>query len=119
MFRYLDPKADVVFKKIFGEHPKLLQNFLNVLLPLAQGEQIERLEYLPTEQVPQIPILKRSIVDVKCTDLQGRIFIVEMQMERTLGFMQRMLFGAAQAYVKQLNQGEDYRSLYPSTGSGL
>jgi len=24
MSRYLDPKADVVFKKIFGEHPNLL-----------------------------------------------------------------------------------------------
>ena len=30
MSRYLDPKADVVFKKIFGEHPKLLISFLNV-----------------------------------------------------------------------------------------
>lgn len=29
MSRYLDPKADVVFKRIFGEHPHLLKNFLN------------------------------------------------------------------------------------------
>ncbi len=29
MSRYLDPKADVVFKKIFGDHPHLLMSFLN------------------------------------------------------------------------------------------
>lgn len=27
MGRYLDPKADVVFKKIFGQHPHLLKSF--------------------------------------------------------------------------------------------
>ena len=119
MPRYLDPKADIVFKRIFGEHPKLLQNFLNALLPLSPGEQIASLEYLPSEQAPQIPIFKRSIVDVKCTDSQGRIFIVEMQMEWTLSFMQRMLFGAAQAYVKQLYKGENYKALCPVYGIGI
>ncbi|CAN5364630.1 hypothetical protein BH10PSE19_BH10PSE19_05720 [soil metagenome] len=34
MSRYLDPKSDVVFKKIFGEHPHLLKSFLNSMLPL-------------------------------------------------------------------------------------
>lgn len=119
MPRYLDPKADIVFKKIFGEHPHLLQNFLNALLPLSLDEQIATLQYLPAEQAPQIPIFKRSIVDVKCTDAKGRIFIVEMQMEWTLGFMQRLLFGAAHAYVKQLHAAEDYKSLCPVYGIGL
>jgi hypothetical protein len=31
MSRYLDPKTDVVFKKIFGEHPHLLKSFLNAV----------------------------------------------------------------------------------------
>ncbi len=119
MPRYLDPKADIIFKRIFGEHPKLLQNFLNAILPFSSQEQIVSLEYLPSEQVPQIPIFKRSIVDVKCTDSQGRIFIVEMQMEWTRGFMQRMLFGSAAAYVKQLHKGEDYNALCPVYGIGI
>ena len=29
MSRYLDPKADVVFKKVFGQHPHLLISFHN------------------------------------------------------------------------------------------
>ena len=40
MSRYLDPKADVVFKKVFGEHPHLLISFLNAILPLPDDGQI-------------------------------------------------------------------------------
>lgn len=119
MPRYLDPKADVVFKKIFGEHPHLLKNFLNAILPLSPDEQIVQLEYLAAEQAPQIPTFKRSIVDVKCKDAEGRVFIVEMQMEWTLGFMQRLLLNAAHAYVKQLYRAEEYRSICPVYGLGI
>ncbi len=119
MPRYLDPKSDVVFKKIFGEHPHLLRNFLNAILPISPEEYIVELEYLSAEQAPQIPTFKRSIVDVKCKDAKGRIFIVEMQMEWTTGFMQRLLFNAAHAYVKQLHRAEDYRTICPVYGIGL
>ena len=33
VLRYLDPRADLTFKKIFGEHPDLTTSFLNALLP--------------------------------------------------------------------------------------
>lgn len=68
MSRYLDPKADVVFKKIFGDHPYLLMSFLNAVLPLAPDAPIVQLFYLQTEQVPSIPEFKRTIADVKCRD---------------------------------------------------
>ena len=55
MPRYLDPKSDVVFKKIFGEHPHLLKSVLNAILPLPSNRQIMELEYLFPEQVPEIP----------------------------------------------------------------
>jgi len=119
MSRYLDPKADVVFKKIFGQHPDLLKSFLNAVLPLSGDGLIKSLEYLPSDQVPVIPLLKYTIVDVKCTDHQGQIFIVEMQIEWTASFMQRMLFNASQAYVKQLGKAEDYHLLKPVYGLGL
>ena len=117
--RYLNPRSDLVFKKIFGERKHLLISFLNSLLPLPADGLIESLEYLPVEQIPTIPVLKRTIVDVKCTDQQGRIFIVEMQIEWTLHFMERMLFGASQAYVRQLGKGEGYAYLKPVYGLGL
>lgn len=112
--RYLDPKVDLAFKRVFGEHKNLLQSFLNAMLPLAEDAQIEALEYLTSEQVPELPgLFKNSIVDVKCRDTQGRIFIVEMQMLWTASFEQRILFSASQAYVKQLRAGQDYAGLQP------
>ena len=119
MSRYLDPKADVVFKKIFGDHPKLLISFLNALLPLSTNSPIVSLTYLQNEQVPVIPEFKRTIADVKCTDAQGRVFIVEMQMNWTDHFKQRLLFGTSQAFVKQLEKGAEYKFLQPVYGLGI
>ena len=119
MSRYLDPKADVVFKKIFGEHPHLLKSFLNAVLPLSPDRQINEIEYLPSESAPKIPSLKRPIADVRCKDVEGRTFIVEMQIEWTDSFKQRLLFETGQAFVKQLKAGEDYHLLQPVYGLGI
>lgn len=119
MSRYLDPKADVVFKKIFQEHPLLLISFLNAVLPLPADNPIITLSYLPSEQIPEIPAFKRTIADVKCTDAQGRVFIVEMQIDWTQSFKQRLLFGTSQAIVKQLKSGETYQLLQPVYGLGI
>jgi len=119
MYRYLDPKNDIVFKKIFGEHSHLLMSFLNALLPLPEDSPIVELDYLEREHVPHFASLKRTIADVRCTDEQGRVFIVEMQMNWTDSFKQRLLFGASQAIATQLNQGEDYKLLQPVYGLGL
>ena len=119
MSRYLDPKADVVFKKIFGDHPHILMHFLNAVLPLAADSPIVELAYLPVEQIPDIPAFKRTIADVKCRDSKGRAFIVEMQMNWTDSFKQRLLFGTSQAFVKQLEKGEQYHLLQPVYGLGI
>ncbi len=109
--RYLDPKNDLTFRKVFGEHPRLLKSFLNALLPLSVP--IKDLEYLPADLVPEVPLLKFSIVDVRCVDEQGRQFIVEMQMLWTDSFKTRVLFNASKAYVRQLDKGNEYKELQP------
>jgi predicted transposase/invertase (TIGR01784 family) len=109
--RYLDPKNDLTFRKVFGQHPHLLKSFLNALLPL--DVPIRDLEYLPADLVPDIPLLKYSIVDVRCVDENGRQFIVEMQMLWTDSFKSRVLFNASKAYVKQLDKGSEYKQLQP------
>lgn len=112
--RYLDPKIDLAFKRVFGQHADLLKSFLNAVLPLPDDGLIESLEYLTPEQVPELPgLFKNSIVDVKCQDTRGRIFIVEMQMLWSTSFEQRIVFSASNAYVKQLRSGQDYTSLKP------
>ena len=117
--RFLDPKSDLVFKKIFGEHKDLVKSLLNSLLPLADDALIDTIEYLSPEQVPTIPTMRRTIVDVKCVDQKGRIFIVEMQLEWSASFMKRLQFGTAKAYVSQLDKGQDYSSIHPVYGLGL
>ena len=112
--KYLDPKADLTFKKVFGEHPELVKSLLNALLPFkSKEEEITSVTYLTPEMVPQTPTRKFSIVDVRCEDALGRQFIVEMQMVWSAEFKQRVLFNASKAYVKQLNRGEDYSLLKP------
>jgi predicted transposase/invertase (TIGR01784 family) len=83
------------------------------LLPLAEGKQVESIEYLPPEMVPETPLGKNSIVDVRCEETGGRKFIVEMQMEWFPDFKQRVLLNSAKAYVRQLPKGNDYQLLQP------
>jgi len=108
--RYLDPKNDLVFKKVFSR-PRLLKSFLNALLPLAAP--VESLEYLPAELVPEIPGMKHSIVDVRCVDSRGRQFIVEMQLFWTDSFKRRVLFNASKAFVRQADRAAKYTALQP------
>ena len=110
MARYLDPKYDLTFKRIFGEHPHLLISFLNALMPFEAGRNIVSIEYLPSELIP-MPGKKLSIVDVRCKDNYGRLFIVEMQIEWTGEFMNRLYFNSCKAYVKPLLKGERYKLL--------
>jgi len=42
--KYVDPKADLTFKKIFGEHPDLITSLLNALLPLPEDGKIVSIE---------------------------------------------------------------------------
>ena len=110
---YLDPKADLTFKKIFAKHPDLLISLLNSLLPLSDKEQIVEIKYLPNELVPELYGRKNTIVDVLCQDVSGRKFCVEMQMEWSNAFMQRVLFNASKLYVSQLQKAEEYETLKP------
>ena len=111
--KYLDPKADLTFKKIFGNHPNRMRNLLNALLPLSEEEQIHEIEYLPTELVPELEGHKNTIVDVLCTDARSRKFCVEMQMEWSNAFKQRVLFNASKLYVSQAMKREKYSDLQP------
>ena len=114
MGKYLDPRADLTFKKIFGEHKHLVISLLNALLPLKEDERVESIEYWPAEKVPdRMQAEKDSIVDVCCKDNKQREFIVEMQMTWTDSFKKRVLLNASKAYVAQSKKGDDYELLQP------
>ena len=52
--KYLDPKADLTFKKIFGNHPKRLISLLNTLQSLNEDELIQQQQFLPTTEELEI-----------------------------------------------------------------
>ena len=114
MSKYLDPKADLTFKKVFGEHKRLVISLLNAMLPLADDEKVVSIEYWPAEKIPdRTEAEKYSIVDVCCKDNRQREFIVEMQMSWTDSFKKRVLLNASKAYVAQTEKGMSYESLQP------
>ncbi|MCF0066975.1 hypothetical protein [Segatella copri] len=52
--KYLDPKADPTFKKIFGNHPDRLRNLLYVLQSPSEDELIHLQQYLPSVEELEI-----------------------------------------------------------------
>ena len=55
--KYLDPNADMTFKKVFGEHPELVKSLLNALLPFkSEEEEITSVAYLTLGIMPKTPL---------------------------------------------------------------
>lgn len=111
MPKFLDPKTDLTFKRVFGEHKDIMISFLNAMLPLPATREIIDLEYLDPEMVPLNPGKKDSIVDVRCKDNTGRQFIVEMQMYWTNAFKKRALLNTCKAYSMQAERGTSFSEL--------
>ena len=111
MAHYLDPKNDLTFKRVFGEHKHLCMSLINSMLPLEKP--IVSIEYQTGELIPELPDLRNSIVDVRCTDADNRQFIVEMQMYWSESFKSRVLLNASKAYIKQLDKAKDFELLQP------
>ncbi len=110
---YLDPKNDLTFKKVFGEHKHLCISLINSLLKFTGENEVKEIEYNTGELIPEIPALKDSIVDVRCKAKDGREFLVEMQLLWSNSFKSRVLLNSCKAYVKQLDAGQEYRLAQP------
>jgi predicted transposase/invertase (TIGR01784 family) len=111
--KFVKPTNDVAFKKIFGNEEKkeILISFLNAVLDLSGDHEIEDLAILNPYQTPKIEALKDTLLDVKARDKRGVTFIVEMQIEYTVGLKKRFLYYTAKEYVAQIERGEDYPHL--------
>jgi predicted transposase/invertase (TIGR01784 family) len=113
LFRYLDPKNDLAFKKVFGQekHKRIPIAFLNAVFNLEGPDEITDLEFLNTLQPPEIEARKESIVDVLVRDQKGSKYIVEMQVAKIEGFEKRAQFYAAKTYCTHFNAGNPYEDL--------
>lgn len=111
--KYLNPKNDFAFKRIFGtpRNQDILIHFINDMLGLSGAESIKTVTFLQTIQDPEIAAAKQSSVDVMCTDEHGVQYIVEMQVARGEGFAKRAQYYAAKAYSRQLMKRGIYANL--------
>jgi predicted transposase/invertase (TIGR01784 family) len=111
--RFVDPKNDVAFKKIFGDehHKEILIAFLNAVLDLKGNQEIADVEILNPYQAPKLELLKYTLLDLRAVDKRGVTFIVEMQVEEIEGYKKRFQYYAAKAYAGQIDRGEEYVKL--------
>lgn len=119
--RFLNPRNDVAFKKVFGEEASkpLLVSFLNSVLDLKGQDQIEVLEFLNPLQLPITRDRKLSIIDILCQDQKQGRYIVEMQLGHFAGFEKRAQLYTAGTYVRQHQAGAKYTELKPVVFLGI
>ncbi|MGL9775902.1 MAG: Rpn family recombination-promoting nuclease/putative transposase, partial [Wolbachia sp.] len=86
--KFLNPKLDLTFKKIFGteKNKNILIHFFNDILGFTGIDTIQEVEFLSTYMDPEIAFDKQSIVDVLCKDSRGLRYVIEMQLARDKGF---------------------------------
>jgi predicted transposase/invertase (TIGR01784 family) len=112
--RFVSPKIDFVFKKIFGseESQKILISFLNGIV--YGGEKIIKSLTIVNPYNPgQIMTLKDTYLDVKAVLADDSIVIIEMQVARMTAFGKRVLYNMVKGYANQLQKGDDYILLKP------
>ncbi|WP_353286721.1 Rpn family recombination-promoting nuclease/putative transposase [Wolbachia endosymbiont (group A) of Anthophora plumipes] len=111
--KFLDPRNDLCFKKIFGteKNKNILIHFLNDILGFTEINAIQEVEFLSTIMDPEVASDKQSIVDVLCKDSHENRYIAEMQLARDKGFEKRAQLYAAKAYSRQLDKSGNYIDL--------
>jgi predicted transposase/invertase (TIGR01784 family) len=111
--RYLNPRNDTVFRKLFGteDNKDVLIRFLNTILELKDQSLIEDVDFMNPWQAPRIDGAKQSIVDVLVKDKRNVRYIVEMQVCHTADFTKRAQYYTAKTYVDQMKAGHGYRGL--------
>ena len=106
--KYLDPKADLTFKKIFGNHPDRLKNLLNTLQSLNENELIQQQQYLPTTE--DLEISGFSDAELRAYDK----FWDSVSVERTLiddSYQKGKEKGKEEGIAEGMEKGMNLRSL--------
>jgi predicted transposase/invertase (TIGR01784 family) len=112
--RFINPKTDYAFKKIFGSEQShdILISFLNAILYDGQNA-IQKLEIINPYRRPKIRGIRNAYLNIKATLNNHTTVIIEMQVLNIEGFEKRILYNAAKAYSNQLGVGQDYSLLNP------
>ncbi|KWV22101.1 hypothetical protein LA733_3530 [Leptospira interrogans] len=98
---------------MFVKEPDLLISILNSVL-FPDGEHtIRNIKILNPELVGSSPNDKRSYLDIRAQDEDGKIFHVEIQVAHQSSFVKRSLYYLSGLIRDQLNRGSMYSDLKP------
>jgi len=119
--KFVDIKNDIAFRKIFGNENKkeILISFLNAVLKLENQNRIKTITLLNPFQLPKIKGLKVTVIDVKATDENENVFIIEMQLTDKKGLDKRIQYYGAKGYSSQIDSGDEYLKLKPMIFIGI
>jgi len=112
--RFISPKIDYAFKKIFGsdQSQDILISFLNAIIYKGKNK-IKSLTILNPYNPPQIQTLKDSYLDVRAVLDDNSQVIIEMQVARVTAFDKRVVYNLAKTYSTQLGPRQAYMNLKP------
>ncbi len=86
-------------------------SFLKAVLGFNEAHAIVDVTILNPYEAPKTKYMRASYVDVKCVDVRGVSYIVEMQVAYVAGFEKRVIYNASKTYGNQLLVGEAYPKL--------
>src|SRR5712692_1393257 len=104
----IDPKVDIVFKRLFGTEANadLLIDLLNGVLAFPPEHAVTDVEILNPFNEKEALDDKLSILDVKARDATGRQFNVEMQVLPYGAYPKRIVYYLAKLHQQQMREGE-------------
>lgn len=109
MGRYIDPKTDFGFKRLFGQEDSkdILKQFLFDVLELTHP--IQELTFIVPEQLPATADERVGVYDVYCTDVLGQRFTVEMQRGWQTFIRDRVLYYSTFPIIHQAQKGTGWQ----------
>jgi predicted transposase/invertase (TIGR01784 family) len=108
--KYLSPKNDFVFKKIYAEHKAILADFLSAALERPETD-FQTLELLNPNLEKDVPVEKLGILDVRVRTNEGILIDIEIQLQSQVSIWERMQFYTSKMYAGQLAEGENYSKI--------
>jgi len=113
VIKYLDPKTDFAFKKIFRreKNKDLLIGLINSVLKSQFHEPVVDVTIIPANLDPEVRTKKESYIDVLCHDQDGCQYIIEMQVAKEANFQEWAQYYASKTFVRQMERGDQYHHL--------
>ena len=107
----LNPKVDFAFKKLFGseENKDIFISFVNSIV--SKEDQICDIEFKNPYMEAEFVGDKKSILDVKAKDLNGRYYNLEVQIKGQEYYDKRALYYWSRLYTSQLKKAGRYETL--------